>query len=131
MISNNSRCALWIAALLLGSVAADSGYAQTARPIGRLSPAKARLLGTTNFTKAASAGTGLAPAPDLLDLPGDAASELRRREMVDSLAADRENPDLAAKISFLSSLSCSIIIFAEKLFIDDITFDKFLAVAIK
>ena len=95
MISNNSRCALWIAALLLGSVAADSGYAQTARPIGRLSPAKARVLGTTNFTKAASAGTGLAPAPDLLDLPGDAASELRRREMVDSLAADRENRLLA------------------------------------
>ena len=90
MISNNSRCALWIAALLLGSVAADSGFAQTARPIGRLSPAKARVLGTTNFTKAAAAQAGQA-ASALDQMPAEEPGELRRREMVDALAADREN----------------------------------------
>jgi hypothetical protein len=93
-MGNNSRFAPWIAVLLLSLVAAGAGYAQTGRGIGRIGVAKARVLGTTNFMKAASAGTG--QAADLLDLPTDAAGEVRRREMVNSLAADRAKRMLAA-----------------------------------
>jgi hypothetical protein len=86
---NNSRSALWIGLLILELFAVGSGFAQTGKPPGRLSVGKAHLLGTTNFTKVASAVTP--DATDRLDLPSDAAGEVRRREMLDAFAADRAN----------------------------------------
>jgi hypothetical protein len=87
MMRIKSRSALWIGVLILGLFAVGSGFAQTSKPPGRLTAAKAHLLGTTNFTKVASAVT--ADATDRLDLPSDAAGEVRRREMLDAFAADR------------------------------------------
>src|ERR1700704_2056777 len=87
MMRYNSRSALWIGVLIFDLLAVGSGFAQTGKPPGRLTAAKAHVLGTTNFTKVASAAT--ADATDRLDLPNDAAGEARRREMVDSFAADR------------------------------------------
>jgi hypothetical protein len=86
---NNSRGTLWIGVLILDLLAVGSGYAQTGKQSGRLSVAKAHVLGSTNFTKVA--GSVTADATDRLDLPSDAAGELRRREMLDSFAADRAN----------------------------------------
>jgi hypothetical protein len=54
MIRNNSRSALWIGVLIFDLFAVGSGFAQTGKSIGRLSAAKAHLLGTTNFTKMAA-----------------------------------------------------------------------------
>jgi len=86
---NNSRSALWIGVLILDLFAVGSGFAQTGKPTGRLTAAKAHVLGSTNFTKVANAVTP--DATDRMDLPGDAAGEVRRREMVDAFAVDREN----------------------------------------
>jgi hypothetical protein len=96
MIRNNSRSALWIGVLIFDLFAVGPGFAQTGKSIGRLSAGKAHVLGTTNFTKVASAVT--ADATDRLDLPNDAAGEVRRREMVDSFAADRANSLRAAAV---------------------------------
>jgi hypothetical protein len=94
MIGSNSRFVVWMAALILSLVTVDTGYAQTGKQVGRLSVAKARVLGTTNFTKVAGAATG--QATNALDLiPANESGELRRREMVDALAAERENRLLA------------------------------------
>jgi hypothetical protein len=97
MIRNNSRSALWIGVLILDLFAVSSGLAQTGKPPGRLTAAKAHLLGTTNFTKVAGAVT--ADATDRLDLPSDAAGEIRRREMLDAFAADRANRLRSAAVS--------------------------------
>jgi len=87
MMRYNSRSTLWAGVVILGLFAVGSGFAQTGKSIGRLSAAKAHVLGTTNFTKVAGAVT--ADATDRLDLPGDAAGEVRRREMLHAFAADR------------------------------------------
>jgi hypothetical protein len=96
MMRNNSRSALWIGVLILNLFAAGSGFAQTGKSSGRLSVAKAHVLGTTNFTKVA--GSVTADATDRLDLPSDAAGELRRREMLDAFAADRASRLRAAAV---------------------------------
>src|SRR5258708_38825671 len=90
MMRYNSRSTLWAGVVILGLFAVGSGFAQTGKSIGRLSAAKAHVLGTTNFTKVAGAGT--ADATDPLDLPGDAAGEVRRPEMLHAFAADRGSP---------------------------------------
>src|SRR5260370_34220075 len=88
MMRNNSRSALWIGVLILDLFAVGSGFAQTGKPTGRLTAAKAHVLGSTNFTKVANAVTP--DATDRMDLPGDAAGEVRRPEMGDAFAVDRQ-----------------------------------------
>ena len=97
----NSRSALWIGVVILELFAAGSGFAQTGKSIGRLSAAKAHVLGTTNFAKVA--GTVTADATDRLDLPSDAAGELRRREMLHAFAADR-----ASRLSAAAALAAPV-----------------------
>src|SRR6267378_1426224 len=96
MMRYNSRSALWIGVLIFDLFAVGSGFAQTGKAPGRLSAAKAHLVGTTSFSKVAGAVT--ADATDRLDLPSDAAGELRRREMLDAFAADRANRLRAAAV---------------------------------
>jgi hypothetical protein len=96
MMRNNSRSALWIGVLILNLFAVGSGFAQTGKPPGRLTAAKAHLVGTTNFTKVAGAVTP--DATDRLDLPSDVAGELRRREILEVFAADRANRFRAAAV---------------------------------
>jgi hypothetical protein len=95
MIRNKSRSALWIGVLIFDLLAVGSVFAQTSKP-GRLTAAKAHVLGSTNFTKVAGAVTP--DATDRLDLPSDAAGEIRRREMLDAFAADRSNRLRAAAV---------------------------------
>jgi hypothetical protein len=83
-----------MAAFILSILTVGTGYAQTGKQVGRRSVSKARVLGATNFTKVAGATAGQA-ANDLDLIPAEESGELRRREMVDAFAAERENRLLA------------------------------------
>lgn len=86
MLMNNSRRALWITVLVFALViVAGSGFAQTVKP--RLGVSSAAVLSTTNFNLLASAATS--ETPDRLESRKDPTAEVRRRQMVDSLAAER------------------------------------------
>lgn len=93
---NNSPSALWIGVLIFDLLAVSPGFAQTGKPPGRFTAAKAHLIGSTNFTKVAGAVTP--DATDRMDLPSDAAGEVRRREMLDAFAVDRANRLRAAAV---------------------------------
>jgi len=77
----------WAGVVILGLFAVGSGFAQTGKSIGRLSAAKAQVLGTTNFTKVAGAVT--ADATDRLDLPGDGQERCAAGRLLHAFAADR------------------------------------------
>src|ERR1700738_853746 len=94
MIGRNARFAVFTGVLLLNVVFEGSVFAQGNRSVGRLNVGKARAISTTNYTKVAATVTG--EAPDLLDLPNDAAGEARRREMLRAFAAERQRRFLAA-----------------------------------
>jgi hypothetical protein len=93
---NKTRSGLWISVIIFEFVIVGPVFAQTGTPGGRLRPAAAHALVTTNFTNVASSVK--ADTTDRLDLKGDAAAEIRRREMVDKFAADRRSRFAAAAL---------------------------------
>jgi hypothetical protein len=93
---NNPRSALWVGVLILDLFAVGSSFAQNGKAIGRRDVAKAHLLGATNFMRVASLTT--ADATDSLAFPSDAAGEARRRQMLESFAAERANRSRAAAV---------------------------------